>query len=132
MEKLTLDREKTSDEGTFGRLLRNGYLVAYTCELPWKENMRRISCIPKGTYRVTRRNSEKFGDHFLLHEVENRDYILIHAGNTILDILGCIAVGDARGELRGRPAVLNSKATMKELLTELPEVFELEVTGVCG
>ena len=132
METIILDRLETSDEGTFGQMIRQGHQIADTCELPWKENMNRISCIPKGTYKVVRRDSEKFGKHFHVLDVPNRDFILIHPGNTIMDILGCIAVGSSRGEVKGRPAVINSRNTMASLLTYLPLEFYLEVKGVCG
>ena len=128
----TLIRENTSENGTFGRIIRDNEAVCYTCELPWKDNQNKISCIPKGTYRVTKFLSPSKGNVFLLHDVPNRDMIEIHSGNTIHDILGCILVGSTLGEIDHLPAVLSSKPTLAKLLTSFPFEFELEITGVCG
>jgi len=38
--------------GTNGELFFNGKKVCDTIELPWKENHRKISCVPEGVYRV--------------------------------------------------------------------------------
>lgn len=132
METLILERQTTSDLGTFGVLLRNDMRIAFTCELPWKGNANQISCIPKGNYLVVSRHSPKYGDHWHVTGVPGRDLILIHSGNTINDIKGCILIGSARGEVKGLPAVVNSKTTLTRLLDELPGSWRLEVTGVCG
>lgn len=137
METLILERDDTGDTGTFGMLLRAGKFIAHTCELPWLSNQNRISCIPKGTYNVTKFQSPSKGSVFLLHGVPGRDMIEIHAGNTMRDVLGCIAVGDMRGSLkmaddRIMPAVLHSKLTLQTLLNNLPDSFMLEVSGACG
>ena len=78
--------------GTNGQLLLNGVLVCYTIELPWKENRRQISCIPEGRYEIQKRFTPRFGEHFILRDVPQRDYILLHAANdAIKEIKGCIA-----------------------------------------
>jgi len=65
----------------------------YTLELPDKNNERRVSCIPCGTYPVQKYSSQKFPHVFELKNVPKRDKILIHAGNFTADTLGCILVG---------------------------------------
>ncbi len=141
METLILDRDTTSDKGTFGQFMRNAIVLAQTCELPWRDNKYQLSCIPKGVYLITPRFSQKYGAHWLVNDVEDRSDVLIHYGNTILDILGCILVGATRGELVPKrnnpqglsyPAVLNSKATLERLVYALPRSFNLQITGVCG
>lgn len=131
-ETILLDRLRTSDEGTFGQLIRQGRQIAVTCELAWQDNLPKISCIPRGTYRVTRYRSPSKGDVFLLHGTEPRSMVEIHVGNTILDIEGCILVGMDYGEVKGRPAVISSKAAMGQLLRDLPDEFYIEIKGVCG
>lgn len=75
-----------------GELTLNGKHIAYTIELPWRENKRRISCIPEGTYILRKRYSEKFKWHFVLLDVPNRSCILIHPANDALkELQGCIA-----------------------------------------
>lgn len=64
-----------------------------TLELPWRENDKKISRIPPSKYEVEKRTSGKFGQHFILKHVVNRDFILIHKGNYVKDTSGCILVG---------------------------------------
>lgn len=79
-------------DGTNGRLLCAGKLVALTIELPWQENKRGQSCIPEGNYTLHRRCSRKFGWHMEVAGVEKRDMILIHpANNAMQELKGCIA-----------------------------------------
>lgn len=132
MDVLNLDRVRSSDDGTFGYLTRGEQEIAVTCELPWRNNAGDTSCIPKGTYEVVRYRSPSKGDVFLLKNVPNRTMIEIHAGNTIHDVLGCIAVGNTFGEIQGKPAVLGSVGTLKNMLKFLPMSFMLEITGVVG
>jgi len=75
-----------------GELTLNGKHIAYTIELPWRDNKRRISCIPEGTYILRKRYSEKFKWHFVLLDVPNRRCILIHPANDAQkELQGCIA-----------------------------------------
>lgn len=75
-----------------GELTLNGKHIAYTIELPWRDNKRRASCIPEGTYLLRKRYSEKFKWHFVLLDVPNRSCILIHPANDAQKQLqGCIA-----------------------------------------
>ncbi|RRA90402.1 DUF5675 family protein [Paenimyroides viscosum] len=75
-----------------GELTLNGKHIAYTIELPWQDNKRRVSCIPEGTYVLRKRYSEKFKWHFVLLDVPNRSYILLHpANNAQKELQGCIA-----------------------------------------
>jgi len=75
-----------------GELTLNGKHIAYTIELPWRDNKRRISCIPEGTYLLRKRYSEKFKWHFVLLAVPDRNCILIHPANDAQkELQGCIA-----------------------------------------
>lgn len=137
LEKIILDRLKTSDDGTFGQLIRQGHQIAVTAELPWNDNIKRISCIPKGVYLCTygkspSKNKQVDYQVFKVNEVPDRSDILIHIANWPSELLGCIGVGAAFAELRGKPAITESTNTMKKLLAELPRSFYLQVTGVCG
>lgn len=88
-----------------------------TLELSWNDNKNNISCIPEGTYKVVKRNSPKYGDHFHILNVPNRDYILIHHGNYHTDIKGCILVGSKHQDINkdGLSDVIESKKTMNDL-----------------
>jgi hypothetical protein len=94
--------------GTNGDLLLNGDRVCSTIELPWKNNQPRVLCIPEGKYELKDRYTHRFGMHFILLNVPNRSYILIHAANDALqEIKGCIAsVTTLTGEGKGTQARL--------------------------
>jgi hypothetical protein len=127
---VVLKRTSSDDNGTFGEMSLDGVFLCYTCELPWKDNKTKISCIPEGEYKVTKFISPSKGNVFLLHNVPNRSMIEIHIGNTIKDIEGCIIVGTALGEINGLPAVLHSRLAFASLFTTMPEEFNLIITGV--
>ena len=113
------------------RLIRNGYpkhctqgilrdeeskqIIMVTLELPWVNNSRSVSCIPSGVYSVKKYSSTKYKDAFHITGVQDRSYILIHAGNTYKHTQGCVLVGTSFGELRGIPAVLGSQAALNRL-----------------
>ncbi|HEY2649483.1 MAG TPA: DUF5675 family protein [Puia sp.] len=79
-------------EGTNGMILYQGRLMMYTIELPWKNNLALVSCIPEGEYELTRRWSPKFGRHLQIMNVSGRELILIHPANEALrELKGCIA-----------------------------------------
>ena len=129
-ETITLERQRTSEQGTFGVLKRDGKRLAATCELPWRDNAQRQSCIPQGTYEVEPWSSKKYPEAWHLKDVPEREAILIHNGNTIRDIQGCILVGTDFGFVTGLPAVINSRVALRELKRDLPERFILEIVGV--
>lgn len=73
----------------------------HTLEDRWRQNAQRVSCIPAGTYRAVPHGWKptdpvKFKRVWRLLNVPGRDAILIHAGNTDADTLGCILVGMAK------------------------------------
>lgn len=106
--KLRLVRQLSGERSTLGELFIDGEAVCRTLENPWKDNRRRVSCIPEGTYEIKFRTvggwqkkaRKKFPDMhnairgmLELQDVPGRDYILIHWGNHPHDTLGCILVG---------------------------------------
>lgn len=128
---------------TLGRLVA-GVLELYTLEEPWRRNpagpggMRRNaatgageSCVPDGDYKLTPHNGTHFQNVWRLsnHELGVFDFeeqnparatwgratVLIHNGNTVRDIKGCILVGAAFGTLYGLPAVLDSLVSLNKL-----------------
>jgi len=87
-----------------------------TVELSWDDNKNNVSCIPTGTYNVASRVSPKYGDCFIISELNDRNeiintgkkitgynetdrgYVLIHEapaaqGNKKPWLLGCMAPG---------------------------------------
>lgn len=129
---LSLVRVATSDKGTFGVLTQDGLPLCVTCEDPWNDNKRGVSCIPAGEYDVHRHNWERSNNYkykqcWHVVAVPGRSAILIHAGNTIQDTRGCILVGNRYGTLGDLPAVLSSRDTLNVLRETLPERFRINI-----
>lgn len=124
---LRLQRSPESEDTILGALLGHGF-ACVTCELGWKANAHKISCIPPGTYTLALHQSDKFGNVWQLLNVPNRDEILIHSGNTVLDTEGCILVGKTFGRVYGFPAVLQSRLTFKKLMNLLNPNAEHSIT----
>lgn len=132
---VNLCRMKRSDQGTRGILFADSF-HCQTIELPWRDNQRSISCIPAGEYKVSIRQSPKYGLVYHIKEVPSRSYILIHAGNFAGDkykgyrtnVAGCILLGKHQGLLWGQWAVLNSKITVKRFMTHMElQPFTLKI-----
>lgn len=127
--KLLLTRTLESDKQTLGVLYllnsRNEIISSWhTLELPWRDNQRRLSCIPKGVYKARKHKSPKFGDSLWLQDVSDRSEILIHRGNFYYDILGCILIGKDLAYINKDKYldVKQSKKAIKELMSYLNDV----------
>lgn len=108
--------------GTCGLLLdAKGHHICNTIELPWKENKKRVSCIPEGRYAVRLRYSQRFGRHLILQDVKDRDLILVHPANDAMrELRGCIApVTTLTGMGKGSGSV---KAMRKLMAIVLPVI----------
>ena len=102
-----------------------------TLELPWKDNKTNVSCVPKSVYKVLHRTSEKYKKQFILQDVRDRRYILIHQGNFNTDTRGCILVGSSFRQVNNDSLldITSSKRTLSQLLEATEgEVFELTIT----
>ena len=116
------------DDCTLGRLTCEDFRC-FTLELPWRDNLSGISCVPDGTYKAKFYLSPSKGPTLLLENVPGRTYIEIHAGNFTYQIKGCILVGDGIKYIDRDtiPDVSNSKTTLGKLLALVGE-DELTVT----
>lgn len=122
--------KRISDDGkqTLGTLTIDGNdFKCVTIELPYKDNQRRISCIPKGRYICKKRVSPKYGNHFHITDVPNRDWVLIHSANYSRQLLGCIGVGEKHIDIDsdGLKDITNSKSTLAKMNDILPNEFTL-------
>ena len=119
MINLLLIRDTFSKESTIGELFLNGERICDTLENPWVDNQRNISCIPEGVYKVRLRLPRESGTreyiHLLVKDVPNRDWILLHRGNTAKDTSGCILVGIGTEQ----DVVHNSTLAMDLLIKEV-------------
>ena len=132
--KVIIDRLNESDKQTESLLTilnekEETIFNCYTLELPWNDNKKQISCIPKGKYNVEKRQSTKYKNHFHVLDVPNRSYILIHQGNYNWHTKGCILVGKTLTDINGDGLrdVTSSVATMNKLNKILPNYFKLEI-----
>jgi hypothetical protein len=134
--KLLIKRFSHEENQTLGYAIvfneNNGVQYTFsTLELPWKENAKRISCIPVGEYKVVKRWSDKYKRHFHVLDVPNRSYILLHSGNYNIHTLGCILCGKEHLDINGdgERDITSSKATMKKLNEILPDEFTMVIEG---
>jgi hypothetical protein len=128
---------KKGDKQTLG----TGYIykgdkcifVFKTLELPWRDNQRRISCIPQGTYSCRKRKAAESGsfnyDHVLIQNVPNRSYILFHRVNYVEQLLGCVGVGSKHMDIDGDGDldIYRSTEAFDIFMELLPETFEVEI-----
>jgi hypothetical protein len=115
---------------TLGWLAVFGHRFA-TLERPWlpaeghKGGKARVSCVPDGTYDLRPHSGPRFKNVWALvnssldvHHYPagpGRSAILIHAGNTVYDVVGCIAIGVKHGDFDGKPAVIESRTAIEKL-----------------
>ena len=135
---ITIDRIYTKT-GTLGSLIakkgNNIVLFANTIELPWRDNKRRVSCIPEGEYDVVPWNSPSKGHVFKVKDVPGRSDILIHVANFVygqkIDLLGCIAPASYIRDINGDTFVdgVHSGEIMRILLKMFPNGFKLKIQG---
>lgn len=126
-QTVTLLRLNTSDQGTLGRLVADGF-SCYSLELPWRDNRVGESCIPEGKYEVQAYRSKRYRNSFKVKGVQDRSAILIHSGNVAGDRAmgylsnsqGCILLGLKHGFLYGQKAVLLSQMALDELAARFP------------
>lgn len=129
---VSLERFAYTQMGVFGRLTYPGGWC-YTLEEVWRDNVKGNSCIPIGMYRV---QLGKFGkDSVTRYEVQGvpgRTYILIHPGNTVDDVEGCIVPGTKLGTVNGLWAVVESRNAFDAFMASMQgvDVFTLSITNL--
>lgn len=134
--KLIMSRTYTPKETRSTMFLMDGEKKLFECkaiELPNLNNQKEISCIPEGSYDVTKIVSDKFGKSFLLQNVPNRTAVMIHKGNYAtgkqVDTHGCILPGMLFTDLNkdGELDVADSTTAMTKLLELCPDKFKLVI-----
>ena len=137
--RITLERHAYLTDRTMGKLYV-GPEIFHTLERPWIPSLEHLggknfeSCVPDGTYVLQPFNSEKHPDCWSLLN-ENLDVlvdqggepgrwaILIHSGNYVKDVVGCIAPGLTCDESH----VWNSRAAMDRIRSILDGEHELVI-----
>lgn len=115
-EEIQLERFAYTPYGVFGRLMFPEF-QCFTVERPWLDNRPRESCIPEGEYDMVlgRYNRGGYAAYEIVG-VPNRSLIKIHIGNTMDDLLGCVAPGKALGWVENKWAVTSSRVAHTEFM----------------
>lgn len=90
-----------------------------TMELPYRDNQKNISAIPKGEYQCKIITSPKFGKVFEVTKVPNRTGILLHPANYSRQLQGCIALGETFSDIDkdGTIDITNSGKTVQNFMS---------------
>ncbi|WP_313156838.1 DUF5675 family protein [Sphingobacterium multivorum] len=125
---ILLLQRKYGAQGTNGTITFQGEEICRTIELPDRNNIPRISCIPIGQYKLEKRRYPKHGEQIGIPIVLGREAILIHAANNALkELQGCIApvttlTGIGTGDYSGK-ALAKLKALVYSLWDMGDEVY---------
>ena len=112
-------------QGVNGVIFFNGVRICDSIELPWRNNLRGISCIPEGSYSISKRRSRKYGPHLWIRNVPGRELILIHpANNALQELRGCIA---PVSEITGPGTGILSRKAMRKLLELVRKEKEIQL-----
>lgn len=128
MKIVDLIRMERTTEYTLGVLMINTLIHSFCIEPPWRMNRQFASCIPTGSY-ICKYHYE-YGDYvtYEVKDVEDRDSILFHIGNTVVDTEGCICPGLKVGYLNNRRAVLNSSSAFHSFINAVGAPYDFTLT----
>lgn len=138
MRIVILQREPSTDEGTFGKWVSDSGFSCFTGELPWRFNLPGISCIPALTYVCLWQFSPRHGYCYHVQDVPGRSDVEIHSANLMGDkskgkksqLLGCIAPGLIVEVREGQLGVWESKEALARLVADLKEQpFQLTIVS---
>lgn len=142
MRLVTIARYASGVHGTFGRLTADPSetnpdgLTLFSGELPWRNNLPNVSCIPSGFYDVVWALSPAHGWCYHVIKVPERTDVEIHKANFCgdvsrgfrSDLKGCITLGTAVGPMNGQTAVLSSWQAFRLFYADLKqEDFRLQI-----
>jgi hypothetical protein len=150
MRTLLLERMPSTDQGVQG-FMTFGHFTLCTVERPWVpvdehlggRNFR--SCVPAGNYRLiqhVRTNGDVVValENPLLNVYYKEDdvpdsggrwKILIHSGNWVKDVVGCIAPGLSKNNASDTPMVTMSRAAVAEIMDFITgDEAELEIRWI--
>lgn len=130
--KIEIIRNIYSDTSIAGELHVNGSFFCYTLELAYRNNIKLISSIPEGQYKIIYTVSGKIE----LTDTAPRTNIQIHKGNSVTDSSGCILVGDHLNTTgtaihpgSSTPAYERLKKLVSNYYAVNFELIELEISG---
>ncbi len=114
-----IQRVYGDDDVTLG-MLKHKTFKCFTVELPWKNNIPFVSCIPPGRYLMKLGRYNRGGyDAYEVQEVPGRTLIKLHIANLPEDVFGCIGPGDSITHLNDALGVGNSRDTYDKFMEML-------------
>lgn len=128
--KVNINRIAFYDYCTIGELYINGKFNCYTLEDTIRlKKIKGVTAISEGTYKLDLRYSPKFSpkyghDMIWVKEVPNFEFILIHKGNLDTQTEGCLLVGDSRGFINQKQAVLYSASAYERIYPIIADAIE--------
>ena len=135
MKRLVLLRTEYTLDQTHGLLLvLDGHDLLYRCytlELPWRNNMRNVSCVPTGTYRIVYEYSPRFKRHLWeLKDVPVRSECKIHTANFVFQLNGCLSPGLSYKQLdhSGPIDITQSRKALHAIHEELQGLDETTIS----
>jgi hypothetical protein len=137
--EMFLIRSEFFDDATLGNLfVMDGAKILFQCktlEPGWKNNAKRVSCIPSGKYEMKFEYSSRFLQKLWeLKNVMGGSEIKIHTANYAFELKVCIAVGEYHTILNGEGItdVSASMTTLEKLhkVTEGLEKMRMKIYGV--
>jgi hypothetical protein len=121
MKTVYLNRKESTMLGTAGVLSFNNMTICQTLELPNRQNIETISCIPLGSYICIWVVIKKFGGVYMLTNVPNRSGILMHSGN----FAGATDIGlnsDVRGCILFASNVINNGTQLEAINSKIERI----------
>ena len=120
MKEVIVIRDYQDKEQTLGRFYvrdSSGLIIfqSESLERSYKDNRKRVSSIPEGTYPLVLEWSNRFKKELWeIYNVPNRSECKIHSANYWFQLNGCIALGNNRRDINGDgfADVTSSRATM--------------------
>ena len=100
-----------------------------TLELPDKGNSVKISAIPTNSYKGTLEIHKRFGRCARIHDVGDRNGILLHVGNFHWQTEGCILIGLMIEDIDndGNKDVIQSMAAMQSFYSVMTSDFIIKI-----
>ena len=115
--------EETID-GVIGVLLVDSDILCFTLE-PDKDDETRYQ-VPEGEYKCHRFHGSQYKNTFEIN-VEGHTAILFHWGNIEENTMACVLLGMRVGNLKGKRAVLSSKAAFKAFMKRMEKHKEFSL-----
>lgn len=130
LSKTIIVEREYHEFGTHGDMYFPDETMIHTLENPWKNNERKVSCIPEGIYPLVKRFSPiveriskgKYKEGYEVTQVDGRDWIMLHAGNYVRNTDGCPLTGMSKDFTGNEPVVWKSGEAFDIFMNKMVEL----------